>query len=74
MQPRILKQLKCEVATLLIELCNFFLRLASVPEDWKTAKLNTVLKWDQGKVKRNDMPLALTSVLRKQYKVLLKTK
>lgn len=31
--PKVLKELKCEIAHLLTKICNMFLRLFSVPED-----------------------------------------
>lgn len=44
--PRVVKVLKCKVVELLMNICNFLLKSAFVPEDWQTANVMSIFKKD----------------------------
>ncbi|CAM5124147.1 unnamed protein product [Natator depressus] len=42
--PRVLKELKCEIAELLTMVCNLSFKSATVPNDWKIANVTPIFK------------------------------
>ncbi|CAM5165119.1 unnamed protein product [Natator depressus] len=72
--PRVLKELKCEIAELLTMVCNLFFKLASVPNDWKIANVMPIFKKDSRGDPGNYRPVSLTSVLGKLVETIVKNK
>ncbi|CAM4553636.1 unnamed protein product [Lepidochelys olivacea] len=67
--PRVLKELRCEIAELLIMVCNLSFKSATVPNDWKTANVTPIFKRAQEVI-----PGSLTSVPGKLVETIVKNK
>ncbi|XP_065409551.1 dnaJ homolog subfamily C member 12 isoform X1 [Chrysemys picta bellii] len=66
--PRILKELKCEIAELLTMVCNLSFKSSSVPNDWKIVNVTPIFKRGSRGDPGNYRPVKASSVLR--HKVL----
>ncbi|CAM5142170.1 unnamed protein product [Natator depressus] len=62
MDPRVLKELKCEIAELLAVVCNLSFKSASVPNDWRIAIVTPIFKKGSRSNPGNYRPVSLTSV------------
>ncbi|CAM4382079.1 unnamed protein product [Lepidochelys olivacea] len=60
--PRVLKDLKCEIAELLTMVCNLSFKSATVPNDCKTANVMPMFKKGSRGDPGNYRPVSLTSV------------
>uniref|UniRef100_A0A8C0HAM1 60S ribosomal protein L29 n=1 Tax=Chelonoidis abingdonii TaxID=106734 RepID=A0A8C0HAM1_CHEAB len=72
--PRVLKELKCEVAELLTRVRNLSFKSASVPNDWKIAHVTAVFKKGSRGDPGNYRWESLTSVPGKLVKTIVKNK
>uniref|UniRef100_A0A8C3I5X8 Reverse transcriptase domain-containing protein n=1 Tax=Chrysemys picta bellii TaxID=8478 RepID=A0A8C3I5X8_CHRPI len=72
--PRVLKELKCEVAELLTMVCNLSFKSAPVPNGWKIANVMPTFKKGSRGDPSNYRPVSLTSVLGKLVETILKNK
>uniref|UniRef100_K7GG65 Reverse transcriptase domain-containing protein n=1 Tax=Pelodiscus sinensis TaxID=13735 RepID=K7GG65_PELSI len=72
--PRVLKELKWEIAELLSVVCNLSLKSASVPNDWKVANVTPIFKKGSRGDPGNYRPVSLTSVPGKLVKTIVKNK
>ncbi|KAG6933041.1 hypothetical protein G0U57_020115, partial [Chelydra serpentina] len=72
--PRVLKELKCEIAELFTRVCNLSFKLASVPNDWKIANVMPIFKRGSRGDPGNYRPVSLTSVLGKVVETIVKNK
>uniref|UniRef100_A0A452IGB1 Reverse transcriptase domain-containing protein n=1 Tax=Gopherus agassizii TaxID=38772 RepID=A0A452IGB1_9SAUR len=72
--PRVLKELKCEVAELLTKVCNLSFKSASVPNDWKLANVTPIFKKGSRGDPGNYRLVSLTSVPGKLVETIVKNK
>ncbi|XP_053112296.1 calcium uptake protein 3, mitochondrial isoform X3 [Hemicordylus capensis] len=72
--PRVLKELKCEIAHLLAKIFNLSLKSGSVPEDWRVANVTPIFKKGSRGDPGNYRPVSLTSVPGKLMESILKDK
>uniref|UniRef100_A0A8C3F3S5 Reverse transcriptase domain-containing protein n=1 Tax=Chrysemys picta bellii TaxID=8478 RepID=A0A8C3F3S5_CHRPI len=72
--PRVLKELKCEVAELLTKVCNLSFKSASVPNDWKLANVTPIFKKGSRGDPGNYRPVSLTLVPGKLVETIVKNK
>ncbi|KAM7181807.1 uncharacterized protein RBU57_000458 [Macrochelys suwanniensis] len=72
--PRVLKELKCEIAELLTRVCNLSFKSASVPNDWKIANVTPIFKKGSRGDPGNYRPVSLTSVPGKLVETIVKNK
>uniref|UniRef100_K7F105 Reverse transcriptase domain-containing protein n=1 Tax=Pelodiscus sinensis TaxID=13735 RepID=K7F105_PELSI len=72
--PRVLKELKWEIAELLSVVCNLSFKSASIPNDWKVANVTPIFKKGSRDDPGNYRPVSLTSVPGKLVKIIVKNK
>ncbi|CAM5114322.1 unnamed protein product [Eretmochelys imbricata] len=72
--PRVLKELKCEIAELLTMVCNLFFKSASVPNDWKIANVTPIFNKGSRGDPGNYRPVSRTSVPGKLVETIVKNK
>uniref|UniRef100_K7EZH3 Reverse transcriptase domain-containing protein n=1 Tax=Pelodiscus sinensis TaxID=13735 RepID=K7EZH3_PELSI len=72
--PRVLKELKWEIAELLSVVCNLSFKSASVPNDWKVANVTPIFKKGSRGDPGNYRPVSLTSVPGKLVETIVKNK
>ncbi|CAM4592116.1 unnamed protein product, partial [Lepidochelys kempii] len=72
--PRVLKELKCEIAELLTMVCNLSFKSATVPSDWKIANVTPIFKKGSRGDPGNYRPVSLMSVPGKLVETLVKNK
>ncbi|CAM4534756.1 unnamed protein product [Lepidochelys kempii] len=72
--PRVLKELKCEIAELLTMVCNLSFKSATVPNDWKIANVMPMFKKGSRGDPGNYRPVSLTSVPGKLVETIIKNK
>ncbi|CAM4661225.1 unnamed protein product [Lepidochelys kempii] len=72
--PRVLKELKCEIAELLTMVCNLSFKSAIVPNDWKIANVTPIFKKGSRGDPGNYRPVSLTSVPGKLVETIVKNK
>ena len=71
--PRVIKELRNEVADLLTRVCNLSLKTATVPEDWRRiANVTPIFKKGRRGDPGNYRPVSLTSVPGKMVESLIK--
>ena len=70
--PRVIKELRNEVADLLTRVCNLSLKTATVPEDWRIANVTPIFKKGRRGDPGNYRPVSLTSVPGKMVESLIK--
>uniref|UniRef100_K7EXX2 Endonuclease/exonuclease/phosphatase domain-containing protein n=1 Tax=Pelodiscus sinensis TaxID=13735 RepID=K7EXX2_PELSI len=72
--PRVLKELKWEIAELLSVVCNLSFKSASVPNDWKVANVTPIFKKGSRGDPGNYRLVSLTSVPGKLVETIVKNK
>ncbi|CAM4545379.1 unnamed protein product [Caretta caretta] len=72
--PRVLKELKCEIAELLTMVCKLSFKSASVPNYWKIAKVMPIFKKGSRGDSGNYRPVSLMSVPGKLVETIVKNK
>ncbi|CAM5145241.1 unnamed protein product [Eretmochelys imbricata] len=72
--PRVLKELKCEIAELLTMVCNLSFKSATVSNDWKIANVTPIFKKDSRGDPGNYRPVSLMSVPGKLVETIVKNK
>ncbi|KAG6940840.1 hypothetical protein G0U57_011320 [Chelydra serpentina] len=72
--PRVLKELKCEIAELLTVVCNLSFKSASVSNDWVIANVTPTFKKGSRDDPGNYRPVSLTSVPGKLVETIVKNK
>ncbi|CAM5175000.1 unnamed protein product [Eretmochelys imbricata] len=72
--PRVLKELKCEIAELLTMVCNLSFKSASVPNDWKIANVMPIFKKGSRGDAGNYRLISLMSVPGKLVETVVKNK
>ncbi|CAM4589082.1 unnamed protein product [Caretta caretta] len=72
--PRVLKELKCEIAELLTMVYNLSFKSATVPNDWKIANVMPIFKKGSRGDLGNYRPASLTSVPGKLVETIVKNK
>ncbi|CAM5130961.1 unnamed protein product [Natator depressus] len=72
--PRVLKELKCEIAELLTVVCNLSFKSATIPNDWKIANVTPIFKKGSRGDPGNYRPVSLTSVPGKLVETIVKNK
>ncbi|XP_030051022.1 uncharacterized protein LOC115464802, partial [Microcaecilia unicolor] len=72
--PRVLIELKNELAELLLEICNLSLKSSVVPEDWRVANVTPIFKKGSRGDPGNYRPVSLTSVPGKMVEAIIKNK
>ena len=63
--PRVLKEVRDEVAPLLAKIFNLSLRTGHVPRDWREAEVTPILKKGDRSLASNYRPISLTSIIGK---------
>ncbi|CAM4721027.1 unnamed protein product [Lepidochelys kempii] len=72
--PRVLKELKCEIAELLTVVCNLSFKSASVPDDWRIDNVTPIFRKGSRSDPGNYRPVSLTSVSDKLVETIVKNK
>uniref|UniRef100_A0A8C3FHN3 Reverse transcriptase domain-containing protein n=1 Tax=Chrysemys picta bellii TaxID=8478 RepID=A0A8C3FHN3_CHRPI len=72
--PRVLKELQCEIAALLPTVSNLSFKSASVPNDWKRANVTPIFEKGSRGDPGNYRPVSLTSVPGKLVQTIVKNK
>ncbi|CAM4529159.1 unnamed protein product [Caretta caretta] len=72
--PRVLKELKCEIAELLTMVCNLSFKSATVLSDWKIANVTPIFKKGSRGDPGNYRPVSLMSVPGKLVETIVKNK
>ncbi|KAG6938185.1 hypothetical protein G0U57_007088, partial [Chelydra serpentina] len=72
--PRVLKELKCEIAGLLTVIFNLSFKSASVPNDYRIANVMPIFKKGSRGDPGNYRPVSLTSVPGKLFETIVKNK
>ncbi|CAM4589829.1 unnamed protein product [Lepidochelys kempii] len=72
--PRVLKELKCEIAELLTMVCNLSFKSATVPNDWKISNVTPIFKKGSRGDPGSYRPVSLMSVSSKLVEKTVKNK
>ena len=72
--PRVLKELKYEIADLLLVICELSLKSSLIPEDWRIANVTPIFKKGSRGDPGNYRPVSLTSVPGKMVETIIKNK
>ena len=62
LQPRMLRELSCQIAPVLCNIFKVFLRTGTVPDDWKLANVTPIHKKGSRQLSKNYLPVSRTSI------------